>query len=287
MRVIIAGMISLLTAHAVAVGSETRGHTASHEKSTVVNTPSPAPAFSISASTQDSSPQKPQTYLYEWYSPFSGVKTWSGDPPDYAGDVQPKQVCIWQESQSLGCVDYSKPENRQDLLNRVALQKQQAKAYEAYKIQAAAEQVTKQQKEASKNESLEVQTLRDKFRNRDMSRVPMGSPYSTVDRILEINELKPLAQKSLDESKLEIAQIVITRMQLQTTGIINPKTIIDRMVKSQDPAEKDLGERAQFATNDMGVSIFTLHDRDVASGIRDYVGQLQIALENARKLAAH
>ena len=200
--------------------------------------------------------------------------------------MQPKTVCVWQESNSLGCFNYVLPESKELLRNKATLQKQQTAAWEAYKIKEAADKEEKEHKELMASESGEMRSIRDKARTRDIQRISMGIAQTVADKIVEIAELSPLAQKYLSSELLNVATITISRINIVSMGVTTPKTHIEKLLSSSEPADKTLGERAQAAVAEMGISLFTGNDTDVAKGIMYHVAQYISALELTRKSPA-
>lgn len=229
--------------------------------------------------------QKPQTYLYEWYSPFSGIKTWSGEPPNYMGDIQPKTVCIWQESASLGCVDYSIPENRWDLLNKAAAQKRQAAEYEIQEATEAIKRAKEQHKELLAGQSREIKKLLYDIEIRESKRRGMHPEYIVADRILEVAELLTQAQKHLTTGTLDVAQQVVSRMQINTALMITPKTSLDKLMSSSEAMDRDIANRAQVTLQTLGLSQSQLSDRDITASLTEQINHIKSAVEDARKLA--
>jgi len=238
--------------------------------------------FAQAVFAEETPPPKPQTYLYEWYSPYTGVKIWAGEPPESWGKP-PKVVCIWQESNSLGCYDYSLPETRQFLQNKAAIQKQQTADWEAYKAKEATMKAEKEHKELLASESGEMRDVLSKSKSREIQRIGMGTAQTVADRIIEIAELSPRIQKYLSSGLLSAASVAISKITVASAGVINPKTNIEKLLNSSEPTDKALGERAQAAVGEMGVSMFTGNDSDVTKGIAYYVAQYVSALELAKK----
>lgn len=231
---------------------------------------------------EETPPPKPQTYLYEWISPYTGTKIWAGEPPESWGKP-PKAVCVWQESNSLGCFDYTIPENRQFLQNKAAIQKQQTADWEAYKAKEATIKEEKEHKELLASERGEMRDMLSKSKAHDIQRIGMGTAQVVADRIVEIAELSPRFQKYLSSGLLSAASVAISMMAVASAGVINPKTSIEKLLNSSEPTDKALGERAQAAVGEMGVSMFTGNDSDVTKGIAYYVAQYVSALELAKK----